>query len=149
MSDSLTAIWVEPNQCPSHHSIPLTQFFEPLCFLKWCPIFDSPCQHLWKSNEKKYFYFTDFNFLQKSTPRWLTSAKLHHWGHTKIRNNLSNKLINLKPFWVNLGIYISAWLSPSWFSKSILLFRLLATVCSRDRISHFCYTLALLVWPQL
>ena len=25
MSDSLTAIWVEPNQCPSHHSILRTQ----------------------------------------------------------------------------------------------------------------------------
>ena len=28
MSDSLMAIWVEPNQCPSLHSIPLTQ--EPI-----------------------------------------------------------------------------------------------------------------------
>ena len=23
-----------------------TSIFEPLCFLKWCPIFDGPCEHL-------------------------------------------------------------------------------------------------------
>ena len=57
-----------------------TSIFEPLCILKWCPIFDSPCEHLWKSNQKNISIL--LIFLLKSTPCWLTSAKLHHWGHT-------------------------------------------------------------------
>jgi hypothetical protein len=35
-----------------------------------------------KVKSKKYFYFTEF--LLKSTPCWLTSAKLPHWGHTNL-----------------------------------------------------------------
>ena len=54
-----------------------TSIFEPICFLKWCPIFDSACEHLWKSNQKILLIF-----LLKPTSYWLTSAKLHHWGHT-------------------------------------------------------------------
>ena len=57
-----------------------TSIFEPLCFLKWHPIFDGPCEHLRKSNQKIISIL--LIFLQKSTPCWLTSAKLHHWGHT-------------------------------------------------------------------
>ena len=57
-----------------------TSIFEPLCFLKWCPIFNGPCEHLWKSNQKTIFIL--LTFLLKSTPCWLTSAKPHHWGHT-------------------------------------------------------------------
>ena len=34
-----------------------------------------------KVKSKHYYSFTDF--LLKSSPCWLTSAKLHHWGHTK------------------------------------------------------------------
>ena len=59
-----------------------TSIFEPLCFLKWCPIFDGLCEHLWKSNQKIIFIL--LIFLLKSTPCWLTSAKLHHWGHTNM-----------------------------------------------------------------
>ena len=59
-----------------------TSIFEPLCFLKWCPIFDGPCEHLWKSNQKNIIIL--LIFLLKSTPCWLTAAKLHHWGHTKL-----------------------------------------------------------------
>ena len=49
--------------------------------LKWRLIFDGPCKHLWKSNQKNIFIL--LIFLLKSTPCWVTSAKLHHWGHTK------------------------------------------------------------------
>ena len=49
-------------------------------FLKRRLIFDGPCEHLWKSNQKNIFIL--LIFLLKSTPCWLTSAKLHHWGHT-------------------------------------------------------------------
>ena len=51
-----------------------------LLFLKWHLIFDGPCEHLWKSNQKNIFIL--LIFLLKSIPCWLTSAKLHHWGHT-------------------------------------------------------------------
>ena len=40
-------------------------------------------QSVWtfvKVKSKIYFYFTEV--LLKSIPWWLTSAKLHHWGHT-------------------------------------------------------------------
>ena len=50
-------------------------------FLKWRLIFDGPCEHLWKSNQKNIFIL--LIFLLKSIPCWLTSTKLHHWGHTK------------------------------------------------------------------
>ena len=63
--------------------------FEPLCFLKWCPILDSPCEHLWKSNQK-YFYFTDF--FAKIYP----FVKLHHWGHTKCTYYLTQGRILVK-----------------------------------------------------
>ena len=33
-----------------------------------------------KVRSKTLFYFTDFLLI--STPCWLTSSKLHHWGHT-------------------------------------------------------------------
>ena len=56
---------------------------ERLLFLKWRLIFDGPCEHLWNSNQKIIFIL--LIFLLKSFPCWLTSAKLHHWGHT---NNL-------------------------------------------------------------
>ena len=49
-------------------------------FLKWRLIFDGPREHLWKSNHKIILIL--LNFLLKSTPCWLTSAQLHHWGHT-------------------------------------------------------------------
>ena len=42
-----------------------------------------PCEHLWKSNQKNIFIL--LNSLLKSTPCWLTSAQLHHWGHTNIQ----------------------------------------------------------------
>ena len=67
---SLKNICLEEGFCYCHFL--KTSTFEPLCFLKWCPIFDGPCEH--------HFHFTDF--LIKPTPCWLTSAKLHHWGHT-------------------------------------------------------------------
>ena len=44
-------------------------------------LFDDPCEHLWKSNQKIFFFL--LIFLLKSSPCWLMSAKLHHWGHTK------------------------------------------------------------------
>ena len=53
---------------------------EGFLFLKWCIIFDGPSEHLWKSNQKNIFIL--LIFLLKSTACWLTSAKLHHWGHT-------------------------------------------------------------------
>ena len=68
-----------------------TSIFEPLCFLKWCPIFDGPCEHLWKSNQKIIFIL--LIFLLKSTPCWLKSAKLHHWGHTKLCINAIKKTL--------------------------------------------------------
>ena len=37
-----------------------TSIFEPLCFLKWCPIFDSPFEHLQKSNKKMIFILLIF-----------------------------------------------------------------------------------------
>ena len=43
-------------------------------------LFDNPCEHLWKSNQKNIVIL--LIFLLKSTPCWLTSAKFHHWGHT-------------------------------------------------------------------
>ena len=43
----------------------------------WWPMWTSV-----KVKSKNYFSFTDF--LLKSSPCWLTSAKLHHWGHTNI-----------------------------------------------------------------
>ena len=39
--------------------------------------------NIWESQIKKLSLFYWF-FLLKSTPSWLTSAKLHHWGHTII-----------------------------------------------------------------
>ena len=52
-----------------------TSIFEPLCFLKWCPIFDSPCEHLQKSNKKMVFILLIFckNILPFDQ---VTSAKL-------------------------------------------------------------------------
>jgi len=38
-----------------------TSIFEPVCFLKWCPIFDGLFKHLWKSNQFFFFHFTDFS----------------------------------------------------------------------------------------
>ena len=61
--------------------------FEPLCFLKWYPIFDGPCEHLWKSNRKNIFIL--LIFLSKWSPCWLTSTKLHHWGHTNVLVHVS------------------------------------------------------------
>ena len=52
------------------------------CFLKWCPIFDGLSEYLWKSNQKVVCILPIF--LLKSTPCWLTLAKLYHWGHTKL-----------------------------------------------------------------
>ena len=43
--------------------------------------FDDPCEHLCKSNQRINFLL--LIFLLNSSPCWLTSAKLHHWGHTK------------------------------------------------------------------
>ena len=57
-----------------------SSIFEPLCFLKWRSIFNGPFEHLWKSNQKTIFIL--LIFLLKSTPYWLTSTQLHHWGHT-------------------------------------------------------------------
>ena len=42
-----------------------------------------PCEHLCESNQKNISLL--LIFLLKSIPCWLTTAKLHHWGHT---NNL-------------------------------------------------------------
>ena len=55
---------------------------ERLLFLKWCLIFDGPCEHLWKSNQNNILIL--LIFLLKSIPCWLTSVKLHHWGHTSL-----------------------------------------------------------------
>ena len=71
----------------------VSSIFEPLCFLKWCPIFDVPCEHLWKSNQKIIFIL--LIFLLKSTTCWLTSTKLHHWGHTIIHNNKTKRVIQI------------------------------------------------------
>ena len=46
-----------------------TSIFEPLCFLKWCPIFDSPGEHLWKSNQIIIFHFTDYLLPLDSNPQ--------------------------------------------------------------------------------
>ena len=54
---------------------------ERLLFLKWRLIFDGPCEHLWKSNQKIILIL--LIFLLKSSSCWLTSAQLHHWGHTR------------------------------------------------------------------
>ena len=64
-----------------------TSIFEPLCFLKWCPIFDGWGEYLWKSNQKDISVL--MIFLQESNPCWLTSAKLHHWGY--INDNEEDK----------------------------------------------------------
>ena len=55
---------------------------ERLLFLNWLLIFDGPCEHLWMSNQKIILIL--LTFLLKSTPCWLTSAKLYHWGHSNI-----------------------------------------------------------------
>jgi hypothetical protein len=34
-------------------------------------------------------------FLLKSTPSWLTSAKLHHWGHTKLHEQLGIEIVSV------------------------------------------------------
>ena len=59
----------------------LLSFFENFNF--WTTLFFKMVPNFWQSvwtsvkvKSKKYFYFTD------STPCWLTSAKLHHWGYT-------------------------------------------------------------------
>jgi hypothetical protein len=72
-----------------------TSIFEKLCFLKWCQIFDGPCEHLWNSNQKIIFILLIFSL--KSTPCWLTSAKLHHWGHTNVLLRESRKRKFEKP----------------------------------------------------
>ena len=64
----------------------LLSFFENFnfwttLFSKMEPNFYGPCEHLWKSNQNNIFLL--LIFLLKSTPCWLTSAKLYHWGHTK------------------------------------------------------------------
>ena len=52
-----------------------TSIFGPLRFLKWCPIFDSPFEHLQKSNKKMIFILLIFckNILPFDQ---VTSAKL-------------------------------------------------------------------------
>ena len=51
-------------------------------FLKWRLIFDGPCEHLGKSNQKNIIIL--LIFLLKWSPCWLTSTKLHHWGHATV-----------------------------------------------------------------
>ena len=36
------------------------QFLNHFVFLKWCPIFDGPCEHMWKSNQKIIFILLIF-----------------------------------------------------------------------------------------
>ena len=50
-------------------------------------LFNNPCEHLWKSNQEIIFIL--LIFLLKSSPCWLTSAKLYHWGHTNVRSSLA------------------------------------------------------------
>ena len=101
---SLKTISLEKVFCYCHFL--KTSIFEPLCFLKWCPIFDGPCEHLWKSNQKIIFILQIF-FL-KSTPCWLTSAKLHQWGHTNVCN-YDNKWLTFIKRWVERGRVMRLW----------------------------------------
>ena len=92
-----------------------TSIFELLCFLKWGPIFDDPCEHLWKSNQKIIFLL--LIFLLKSSPCWLMSAKLHHWGHTISTSSKSRVQISAwkkkgKHFWPSLAVIVN----KSWYS---------------------------------
>ena len=55
----------------------------------WTTLFSKMMPNFWRSEwtsvkvkPKSCLYFT--NFLLKSTPCWLTLAKLYHWGHTKL-----------------------------------------------------------------
>jgi len=68
-----------------------TSIFEPVCFLKWCPIFEGLFKHLWKSNH--FFFFILLIFLLKSTPCWFTSTKLHHWGHTIVCSSSNRNVV--------------------------------------------------------
>ena len=65
-------------------------------FIFWAPLWSvlkrndfSLCEHLYRSNQSIIFIL--LIFCLKSTPCWLTSAKLYHWGHTKV---LSNQVMN-------------------------------------------------------
>ena len=71
------------------------------------------CQPMWtsvKAKSKKYFSFTDF--FAKIKP--LTSAKLHHWGHT---NHLLDLLDseNRSSYRLNISFYFNLWNFPSCF----------------------------------
>ena len=73
-----------------------TLIFETLCFLKWCPIFDGQCQH-----QKNILIL--LIFFIKSTLCWLTSPKLHHWGHTpKYLRHLFWPLV----YWFNKSVSV-------------------------------------------
>ena len=99
---------------------------EQLLSLKWRLIFDSPCEHLWKSIQKNIFIL--MIFLLKLNPCWLTSTKLHHWGHTnrdghlrEIRLNTAKDLLIKSCLWalfmkkakiiplIRLKVRISIW----------------------------------------
>ena len=65
----------------------LLSFFENFNF--WTTLFSKMAPNfrrsVWTSvkvKSKNYFHFTDF--FAKLSPCWLKSAKLHHWGHTKL-----------------------------------------------------------------
>ena len=70
-----------------------TSIFEPLCFLKWCPIFDSPESKIRRN------IFILLIFLLKSTPCWLASAKFHHWGYTITFSYRPRKLDKSRKCW--------------------------------------------------
>ena len=63
---------------------------------------------------KKLFSFYWF-FLLKSSPCWLTSAKLHHWGHTKYSyictTLVLHKCTHIKTRKPNIELYCYAWLT--------------------------------------
>ena len=48
--------------------------------------FYDPCEHLWNSNQKS---ISLIDFFAKSLC-WLTSSKLHYWGHITIYHHKSN-----------------------------------------------------------
>ena len=71
-----------------------------------------PIKHLWKSNQKIIFLL--LILLLKWSPCWLTSAKLHYWGHTNLEQYQSVKLIIIFFDLFNLDVLPASWSRLNW-----------------------------------
>ena len=114
-------------------------FFENSNF--WTTLFSKIMPNFWRSawtsvkvNLNNHFHFTDF--FAKSTPSWLTSKKLHHWGHTKppkptrvpnfVQKTTFFRSFCLKNIW-NIWQHIYVWkneIKSNEIKSQILIFKL-------------------------